>query len=230
MDIEHLGPKIVDLLVDAELVGDVADLYRLRVEDLLPLERFAEKSAANLVSAIEASKGRGLGRLLFALGVRHVGERAAAILAERFASIDQLIEVAQKHPDQLQEIPEIGPVMAESLYSFFSEPQNRTLVERLKGQGVITEGAPPEASAPQVLAGKTVVLTGALESYTRQKATEAIESQGGRVTSSVSKKTDYVIVGTAPGASHAKALALGIPCLDEAQFEALLEGRLPESG
>jgi DNA ligase (NAD+) len=227
MDIEHLGPKVIDLLVENHLVRDVTDLYRLGVEALTPLERFAEKSAANLVEAIEVSKGRGLDRLLFALGIRHVGERAAGILAEQFATIDQLIEVAQKHPDQLQEIPEIGPVMAESLHSFFSEPQNLTLVEKLKAVGVLTERTRPEAVAPQVLDGKAVVFTGVLESYPRQKATEAIEALGGRVTSSVSKKTDYVIVGSAPGATFTKAQALGITCLDEAQFKELLSGRLP---
>jgi DNA ligase (NAD+) len=227
MDIGHLGPKVVDLLIENHLVGDVTDLYQLGVENLTPLERFAEKSAANLVEAIEVSKGRGLDRLLFALGIRHVGERAAAILTERFVTIDQLIEVAKKHPEQLQEIPEIGPVMAESLHSFFSEPQNLTLVEKLKAVGVLTERTRPEAVAPQVLDGKAVVFTGVLESYPRQKATEAIEALGGRVTSSVSKKTDYVIVGSAPGATFTKAQALGITCLDEAQFKELLSGRLP---
>jgi DNA ligase (NAD+) len=228
MDIEHLGPKVVEQLIEAELVGDVADLYGLTVEDLLPLERFADKSAANLVQAIEASKGRGLDRLLFALGVRHVGERAADILAEKFASLDALIEVAQRKPDQLQEIPEIGPVMAESLHSFFSEQSNLDLIEKLATLGVVTERVRTAPETSQALAGKTVVLTGALPGYTREQATQAVEACGGRVISSVSAKIDFVVVGSAPGAKHTKALAHGIRCLNEDEFELLLAGRLPE--
>ncbi len=229
MDIDHLGPKIVDQLVEAGLVGDVADLYRLRVEDLLPLERFAEKSAENLVAAVGASKARGLDRLLFALGIRHVGERAARLLAERFSTVEELAREARDHADRLQEIPEIGPVMAESLQGFFSEPRNLALLKKLESEGVETGRAgPAPGRGPQVLEGKTVVLTGALEGYTRQEATRAVEERGGRVTSSVSAKTDYVVVGAEPGSKAEKALSLGVPCLDEAQFEELLEGRLPE--
>ena len=228
MDIEHLGPKVVEQLIEAERVSDVADLYGLTIEKLLPLERFAEKSAANLVAAIEASKERGLYRLLFALGIRHVGERAADILAEKFASLDALIEVAQNHPDQLQEIPEIGPVMAESLCLFFSEPKNQTLIEKLATLGVVTERVRTVPEVSQALSGKAFVLTGALSGYTREEAAKAIEARGGRVISSISAKTDYVVVGSAPGAKHTKSLAHGIRCLNEDEFELLLAGRLPE--
>jgi DNA ligase (NAD+) len=228
MDIEHLGEMIVEQLIEAELVGDVADLYRLTVEDLLPLERFAEKSAANLVAAIEASKERGLDRLLFALGIRHVGERGAGILAERFERLDDLIDVAQNHPDRLEELDEIGPVQAESLHTFFSEPENQALAEKLARMGVVTERAVTPPETPQVLAGKAVVLTGALSGYTRQEAAEAVEARGGRVTSSVSTKTDYVIVGAEPGSKADQARSRGIPCLDEKAFEELLAGRPPK--
>ncbi|MDV2503927.1 MAG: NAD-dependent DNA ligase LigA [bacterium] len=228
MNIEHLGPKVVEQLIEAELVGDVADLYGLTVEDLLPLERFADKSAANLVEAIEVSKGRGLDRLLFGLGIRHVGERAADILAEKFASLDALIEVAQNHPDQLQEIPEIGPVMAESLRLFFSEPKNQALIEKLATLGVVTERVRTVPEVSQVLSGKAFVLTGALSGYTREEAAKAIEARGGRVTSSVSAKTDYVVGGAAPGSKADQARSRGIPCLDEKAFEELLAGRMPE--
>lgn len=228
MDIEHLGPKVVEQLIEAELVGDVADLYVLTVEKLLPLERFAEKSATNLVAAIEASKERGLYRFLFALGIRHVGERAADILAEKFAGLDALIEVAQNHPDQLQEIPEIGPVMAESLRLFFSEPKNQALIEKLATLGVVTERVRTVPEVSQVLSGKTFVLTGALSGYTREEAAKAIEARGGRVTSSVSAKTDYVVAGADPGSKADQARSRGIPCLDEKAFEELLAGRLPE--
>ena len=230
MDIEHLGPKIVDQLIEAKLVGDVADLYGLTVEKLLPLERFAEKSAANLVAAIEASKGRGLDRLLFGLGIRHVGERGAGILAENFTGLDALIEVAKSKPDQLEELQEIGPVMAESLSRFFSEPRNLELIEKLEAVGVLTERAHTEAAVSEVLAGKTIILTGTLKGYTREQATQAVEARGGRVTSSVSVKTDYAVVGAASGAKHTKALAHGIRCLNEEEFELLLAGRLPEAG
>ncbi len=230
MDIEHLGPKIVDQLIEAKIVSDVADLYGLTVEKLLPLERFAEKSAANLVAAIEASKGRGLDRLLFGLGIRHVGERGAGILAEKFAGLDALIEVAKSKPDQLEELQEMGPVMAESLSRFFSEPRNLELIEKLEAVGVLTERAHTEAAVSEALAGKTIILTGTLKGYTREQATQAVEARGGRVTSSVSVKTDYVIVGDEPGSKYDKALSLGIHRLNEAEFELLLAGRLPEAG
>ena len=230
MDIEHLGPKIVDQLIEAKLVGDVADLYGLTVEKLLPLERFAEKSAANLVAAIEASKGRGLDRLLFGLGIRHVGERGAGILAENFAGLDALIEVAKSKPDQLEELQEIGPVMAESLSRFFSEPRNLKIIEKLDAVGVLTERAHTEAAVSEVLAGKTIILTGTLKGYTRREAAEAVEARGGRVAASVSPKTDYVIVGDEPGSKYDKALSLGIRSLNEAEFEEILTGRLPGPG
>jgi DNA ligase (NAD+) len=228
MDIEHLGPKIVEQLLEAGLVGDVADLYDLTVEKLLPLERFAQKSAQNLVDAIEASKDRGLERLLFALGIRHVGEKAARLLAERFESLDKLAEEARLRPEALQEIPEIGPVVAESLHRFFSEPRNLELIEKLKARGLKTQAERLEVEGPQPLAGKTFVLTGTLSGYTRQEATRAIESLGGKVTSSVSARTDYVVVGAEPGSKYDKARSLGIRCLTEEEFEQLLAGRLPE--
>jgi len=220
MDIDGLGPAIVDQLLERGLVRDVADLYHLRVEDLVPLPRMGPKSARNLVEAIARSKERGLERLIFALGIRHVGERAAKLLAARFGSIDRLAGATE---EELTAIPDIGPKIAASVVDFFVTPENRRVIERLAAAGVSMQAA--AVAGPQPLAGKTFVLTGALERFTRDEAQEIIESLGGRVTSGVSRRTDYVVVGANPGSKYEKAMELirsgthpDLKILDEEEF------------
>lgn len=217
MDIEGLGEAAVDQLVDRGLVGDFADLYALDVERLADLARFAEKSAKNLVDAIAASKSRGLARLLNALGIRLVGERAAALLAARFGSLERL---SQASPEALAEVHGIGPQIAQSVRTFFDDDANRRLIGRLGDAGVeLTERGSIEG--PRPLEGKTFVLTGALPTLTRDAARDIILRLGGRVTGSVSKKTDYVVVGDVPGGKADEARRLGVEILDEAAFLAL---------
>jgi DNA ligase (NAD+) len=221
MDVEGLGEVLVRQLVEQGLVRDFAGLYRLRQEQLLGLERMGEKSAANLVAAIEASQGRELKRLLFGLGIRFVGERAAQLLARRYRSLAAL---GQATVEELQGIHEIGPVVAGAVREWFDQAANRELVRQLEAAGVRTEDEAP-ASGGQVdpqLAGQQFVLTGGLESLTRDEAKAAVEARGGRVTSSVSKKTAYVVVGTEAGSKLEKARELGLTLLTEAQFRELL--------
>jgi len=214
MDIEHLGETTIGQLVDRGMVKDFADLYSLTVEELAGLERLAEKSARNLVDAIEASKTRGLARLLNALGIRMVGERAAQLLASRFGSMDKLMAATE---DEINEIYGIGPQIAQSVARFFAEPRNRKSIERLRQAGVVMqeEGA---AEGPRPLEGKSLVLTGGLRSLTRDQAKDLVLRLGGRVSGSVSKKTDYVVVGEDPGSKADDARRLGAPTLDEAAF------------
>ena len=214
MDIEHLGEAVVNQLVDLGLVADFADLYHLTVQQVAELERMAHKSAQNLVNAIQASKGRGLARLLNALGIRMVGERVAQLLADRFGSMKRLIDASEA---EIAEIYGIGPRIAEAVAKFFSEPPNRKTIERLREAGVsmAQEGA-PEGAKP--LAGKSLVLTGTLSSMTRDEARELILELGGRVTGSVSRKTDYVIGGADPGSKLQDAMRLGVQTLSEAEF------------
>lgn len=218
MDIVGLGPAMVGQLLRAGLVRDVADLYALKMEDLLGLERVAQKSARNLLDAIAASKKNPLYRLIYALGIRHVGERAAKVLAEHFADLDRLMRASY---EELVAIPEIGPTIAESVITFFAQEQNRRIVEKLKAAGVNTT-ASGAAGGPRPLAGKTFVLTGTLREFTRQEARELIEKLGGKVTSSVSKKTDFVVAGENPGSKLDRARELGIPVLDETSFKKLV--------
>jgi len=211
----------VHQLVEQGLVRDFADLYRLRPEQLLGLERMGEKSAANLLAGIGASKGRELKRLLFGLGIRFVGERAAQLLARRYRSLAAL---GQATVEELQGIHKIGPVVAGAVREWFDQPANRELVRHLQAAGVRTEDEPPAGGgqADPELAGKQFVLTGGLESLTRDEAKAAVEARGGRVTSSVSKKTDYVVVGTDAGSKLEKAQALGLKLLTETDFRELL--------
>jgi len=214
MDIEHLGEGVVGHLVDREMVRDFADLYSLTVEDVAGLERMAEKSARNLVDAIEASKPRGLSRLLNGLGIRMVGERAAQLLAGRFGTMDKLERATE---DEVNEVHGIGPQIAQSVTRFFAEPRNRDTIKRLRKAGVvmkeegITEG-------PKPLDGKALVLTGGLRTMTRDQAKDLISRLGGRVSGSVSKKTDYVLVGEDPGSKAEDARRLGVATLDEEAF------------
>src|SRR5437867_2531425 len=218
MDIEHLGEKVIDQLVDRGLVKDFADLYTLTVDQLAGLDRLAEKSAENLARAIGASRTRGLARLLNALGIRLVGERVAQLLASRFGSLEK---VAKAPEAELAEVHGVGETIARSVRAFFDDPTNRALIKRLEDVGLVT--AEPETDAgPQPLAGKTFVLTGTLATLTRDAAREAIERRGGRVIGSVSKKTDYVVVGESPGSKADDARRLGVTMLDEEEFRALV--------
>jgi DNA ligase (NAD+) len=218
MDIEHLGEVVINQLVDRELVRDFGDLYELDVEQLAGLERLAEKSAANLAGAIEGSKGRGLSRVLNGLGIRMVGERAAQLLAARFGSMDRLEKATE---NEINEIPGIGPKIARSVARFFLEERNRKIIRHLRDVGlVLTEQGVSDTPGP--LTGKTLVLTGGLRGMTRDEARDAILRLGGRVTGTVSRKTDYVIVGEDPGSKADDAARLGVTVLDEAQFLSLL--------
>jgi DNA ligase (NAD+) len=218
MDIEHLGEAVVEQLVDRELVRDFADLYRLTVPQLAQLDRLAEKSATNLVSAIAASRTRGLARVLYALGIRYVGERAARLLAEHFGSIDRL---ATATVEEIADIHGIGPRIAESVRLFFDQPANQKTVERLREVGVVLEEAEAAGGGPKPLAGKTFVLTGTLATMSRDEAKARIARAGGRVTSAVSRKTDYVVAGAAAGSKLEDARRLGVRVLDEAEFSRL---------
>jgi DNA ligase (NAD+) len=218
MNIDGLGDKIVDQLVDTGMVKDFADLYALELEPLAALERMAEKSAQNLLEEIEASKKNGLARLVYALGMRFVGERTGQLLAEHFGSLE---EIADAGVEELTEVPEVGPRVAESIAEFFSEPANRKLLQKLKRARVrMTE----ERKAPRDtrLAGKTFVFTGMLAKRSREDAGALVVEHGGKLSSSVSKKTDYVVVGADPGSKHDKAKSLGVTILDESAFEKLL--------
>ncbi|MBK9529785.1 MAG: NAD-dependent DNA ligase LigA [Acidobacteria bacterium] len=216
MDIEGLGEVLVETLVDNGSIKDVADLYSLTVEQIALLERMAEKSGTNLIDQIAASRERGLQRLLYGIDIRHVGERYAKILANHFRSIDRLAEASVQ---ELDDIHEIGLSVAESVYEWFRDPRNIDLVDRLKAAGVKTEtDAASTAMLDERFVGKTFVLTGKLENYTRDEAAKLIEDRGGRVSSSVSKKTDYVVAGSDAGSKLTKAEALGVPTLDEVTF------------
>jgi DNA ligase, NAD-dependent len=220
MDIEGLGDVLVEKLVDQGYVKDVADLYSLDVETIAKMERMAEKSATNLINQIEASKTRGLQRLLYGIDIRHVGERYAKILANHYRSIDRLAEASI---EELDAIHEIGSTVAVSVFNFFRNPRNLELIRRLKSAGVKTEiDGDSGANLNENFLGKTFVLTGKLESFTRDEAARLIEERGGRVASSVSKKTDYVIAGEDAGSKLAKAESLGIKILNEAEFKVMI--------
>jgi DNA ligase (NAD+) len=198
----------------------VADLYDLRVEQIAELERMAEKSATNLINQIETSKTRGLQRLLYGIDIRHVGERYAKILANHFRNIENL---AAASIEELDAIHEIGQTVAVSVFNFFENPRNRELIERLKSAGVKTEiEGGSNRQNDENFAGKTFVLTGKLEDFTRDEAARLIEERGGRVSSSVSKKTDYVVAGADAGSKLTKAESLGVKVLAEDDFKELV--------
>jgi DNA ligase (NAD+) len=214
MDIAGLGPAVQAQLVGAGLVQNPADLYRLRYEDLVPLDRLGPKSAQNLLAAIDQSRRNPLSRLIFALGIRHVGARAARVLAQHFGSLDRLMAASE---EELVAIPEIGPKIAGSITVFFAGEQNRSVIEKLVAAGVNTK-ARMEKGTGGPLSGKVFVLTGTLAGYTREEAKALVESLGGRVASSVSKNTDYVVTGESPGSKYEKAVALGVKVLSEEEF------------
>jgi len=220
MDIEGLGDKLVEQLVDSKLVRNYGDLYRLeqRQDRLLNMERMGRKSVDNLLDAIEASKNRGLARLLAALAIRNVGARTAALLADRFGSMDEL---AAADVEQLSAIHEIGPIIAQSVFEYLHGDFGRETIADLKDQGVrMTSDAP--AAGPRPLEGKTLVVTGTLERYSREEIEALIARCGGRAASSVSKKTDYLVAGQNAGSKLAKAQSLGIAVLSESEFERLI--------
>jgi DNA ligase (NAD+) len=220
MRIEGLGDALADQLVEKKLVRDVADLYKLELETVSNLERMAEKSATNLLLQIDASKGRDLPHLVFGLGLRHVGERTAAILARSFRTLERL---GAATVEALDAIPEIGLTVAESVHDWFNDEGNRELCARLAAAGVRTElEAGASATEDERFAGKQFVLTGRLETMTREEAGAAVESRGGRVTSSVSKKTDYVVAGEDAGSKLEKARALNVTVLTEEEFKSML--------
>src|SRR5215475_4987217 len=218
MNIDGLGEKIVDQLVEKKLVKDVAELYSLKLDQVAELERMAEKSGQNLLDEIEASKKNTLSRLIYALGILFVGERTGQLLAEHFSSLDDLAAASQ---EQLEQVPEVGPKVANSIVQFFSEPANRQLVKKLEKAGVRPTAEKRELKSDK-LRGKSFVFTGGLENRSREDAGELVKQHGGKVAGSVSKKTDYVVVGSDPGSKYDRAKELGVPILSEAEFEKLI--------
>jgi DNA ligase (NAD+) len=220
MDVEGLGDKVVEQLVDAGIVRTLPELYTLGVAKLSALDRMGERSAQNLVEALERSRHTTLGRFLYALGIRHVGESTAKALARHFGRVDRLMDAT---PEQLVEVADVGPVVAQSLRTFFDQPHNREVVEQLRAAGLVWEendGVPSADVLP--LSGLTLVLTGTLPTLGRDEARDLIEAAGGKVSGSVSKKTHYVIAGAEAGSKLEKAQALGLPILDEAGLLALI--------
>ncbi|MCF8061699.1 MAG: NAD-dependent DNA ligase LigA [Deltaproteobacteria bacterium] len=219
MDVDGLGAKIVDQLIERGLVREPADLYVLDLEKLLKLDKIAEKSAGNLLRAIESSKRTTLDRFIYALGIRHVGEHVAGVLAGRFGRMDRLRSATE---EDLREVPEIGPQIAESVVSFFADETRSRHVDRLL-EHVVLEEQPGGGPEPSSLAGRTFVLTGSLEAMTRTEAQERIERLGGRVASSVSRRTDYVVAGASPGSKLARAQELGVDVLSEQDFREMVK-------
>jgi DNA ligase (NAD+) len=228
MDIEHLGEKTVAALIEAGRLHDAADIYLITADDLTALGGFKDRSVANLLGAIEASKQRPLDRLLVGLSIRHVGGTVATLLAHRLKSLEAIAAASE---EELADVGGVGPTIAASVAAWFADPGNQDLVRRLVEAGVNTKAdgdAGPEL--PQTLAGMAFVLTGGLDGLTRDEATRAIEDRGGRVASSVSKKTAYVVVGADPGSKAARAAELKVPILDEPAFVLLLERGPEEDG
>lgn len=224
MDIEGLGDKLVDQLVDAQVVRVLPDLYRLGLSSLAALDRMAEKSAQNVLAALEKSKSTTLQRFLFGLGIRNVGESTARDLAKHFGKLDAIMDASV---EELLQVKDVGPVVADSIHTFFAQPHNREVVEQLRACGVHWEEGEPAEKAPQILAGLTVVLTGTLPTLGRDAAKDMLEAAGAKVSGSVSKKTSYVVAGAEAGSKLAKAEELGVPVLDEAGMLALLRGEQP---
>jgi DNA ligase (NAD+) len=221
IDIEGLGDKLVDQLVDAGVIKVLPDLYKLGLTSLAALERMGEKSAQNLLAGLEQSKRTTLPRFLYGLGIRHVGEATAKDLARHFGKLDAVMDAPV---ERLLEVPDVGPVVAESIHTFFQQPHNREVVEQLRAAGVTWEESEPAARAPQPLAGLTVVLTGTLPTLSRDEAKDLLEAAGAKVAGSVSKKTSYVVAGAEAGSKLDKAQELGVPVLDEDGLRRLLAG------
>ncbi len=227
MDIEGLGEKLVDQLIDGGVIRTLPDLYRLGLVHLVALERMGDKSAQNLLAGLEQSKSTTLPRFLFALGIRHVGEATARDLARHFGGIDAVMDATV---DQLLQVPDVGPVVAESIHTFFAQPHNREVVEQLRACGLHWPEGEPAAAASLPLAGRTIVLTGTLPTLSRDEAKGLLEAAGAKVAGSVSKKTFCVVAGAEAGSKLDKARELGVPVLDEAGMQALLaSGELPSA-
>jgi DNA ligase (NAD+) len=217
MDIDGLGTKLIDQLVDKGMIKDIADLYYLTQDDLAALERMAEKSAGNLIEALENSKHPTLSRFIYALGIRHVGEHIAQVLARNLLSLDAIAHASE---EELVAVPEIGPEVAQSITRFFGDKGNRKEIERLLKGGITI--AEPKARKEEPLKGKTFLFTGTLEGMTRNEAKDLVEARGGEVTSSAGKGVDYVVVGKEPGSKYAKARELGLTIIGEEEFKSLV--------
>ena len=224
MDVDGLGDKLVDQLVDAGHVKSLADLYHLKLDTLSNMDRMAEKSAVNLLEALEKSKNTTLGRFLFSLGIRHVGEATAKELARHFGQLDAIMVASE---DALLQVADVGPVVAHSIHTFFAQPHNREVVQALREAGLTWPEGEALAPTEMPLAGITVVLTGTLQSMGRDEAKEKLEALGAKVASSVSKKTHYVVAGAEAGSKLDKAHALGVTVLDDAGLDLLLSGQKP---
>ncbi|EJL77796.1 DNA ligase, NAD-dependent [Polaromonas sp. CF318] len=221
VEVEGLGDKLVEQLVDANIIRTLPDLYKLGLTALAGLDRMAEKSANNLLEALEKSKQTTLPRFLFGLGIRHVGEATAKELARHFGKLDAIMDATE---EQLLEVSDVGPIVAQSIRTFFEQSHNREVVEQLRACGVTWEEGEPAARAPQPLSGKTFVITGTLPTLSRDEAKDKVEAAGGKVAGSVSKKTDYVVAGEEAGSKLVKAQTLGVPVIDEAALLAMLAG------
>ncbi len=220
MDIEHLGVALIDQLVDAGLVKNFADIYKLTKDDLVALERMADKSAQNVIESIEASKRKPLWRLVAGLGIRHIGSQTAQILAEHFGSLDALMNASET---ELDSIEQVGEKVAQSIYEYFHDDRNMTMIKELWSTGVEPPKLHKKTKDKGNLAGKAIVVTGTLENFSRQQIEEAIRNAGGKTSSSVSKNTDFVLAGDNPGSKLDKALKLGVEVLSEEQFSAMIE-------
>jgi DNA ligase (NAD+) len=220
VEVEGLGDKLVEQLVDGNVIRTLPDLYKLGFTALASLERMADKSANKLLDALEKSKQTTLPRFMFGLGIRHVGEATAKALARHFSQLDAIMDATEA---QLLEVDDVGPIVAQSIRTFFDQPHNREVVEQLRACGVTWEECEPAVRAPQPLSGKTFVITGTLPSLGRDEAKDLIEAAGGKVAGSVSKKTDYVVAGTEAGSKLVKAQTLGVAVIDEAALQKLLE-------
>jgi DNA ligase (NAD+) len=222
MDIDGLGEAVVDQLVSEQLIHNYADLYDLTKDQLLPLERMAQKSAQNLIEAIENSKSQPLDRIIYAMGIRFVGKTVARDLANGFQTMDALMDASQ---ETIEEIDSIGPKIAQSVVEFFKQEHNREIVSKLRNHG-LNLAMEQKEQASQKLEGKTFVLTGSLPSLTRKEATQLIEKHGGKTTSSVSGNTDYLLVGNSPGSKYNKAQELNIPVINQNTFLDLIDEKL----
>jgi DNA ligase (NAD+) len=215
MDIEHVGDKLADALVDRGLVKTFADLYRLKLDQLVNLERLGEKSAQNVIDAIAKSRSAALERLVAGIGIRHVGNRVAYVLAEHFGSLDAMKDATK---EQLSEVNEIGPVIAESVFDFFHNPAGKHVVAEFQAVGIDPKVAKRAATEPRPLAGKTIVVTGTLPTLGRTEIEAMIVKLGGKASGSVSKKTSFLVAGESAGSKLDKAKELGVRVLSEAEF------------
>jgi DNA ligase (NAD+) len=218
MDIEGMGEKLVDQLVEKGLVKDLADLYYLKTDELIALERFADKSAENIIDAIEGSKKKPLSKFLYALGIRHVGEHLSEVLAKKFPSLDDFFNLSE---GKLMEVEEVGPEIASSTVRFFQDTKNRASIDRMRKAGL--KIVQRDGYAQKELAGKVFVFTGSLKSYKREEARRIVESLGGMTAGNVSKKVHYVVFGEDPGSKLAEARGLGVELLSEDDFKKMVE-------